>query len=349
MDESQPVEVTLQLSFQDDAVRKEFIRLFKKCLTSRDYGMEHRMDHNRDLMTLRLFMKDKGEYLKDKEDPDRPIDFELICEWLDYAPDDARRRIARAQTWDMIRDYLDSNGSSVSMPGTEAHVDALFALAKEQRGPAWEKFYKEAIASRMPITTKNIKAWIENYTALPAVSETEEEGDPGEISFEEESEEETEISQADVPQGTKTAVAVEIAPGIPQTQTPGTGPTFRHPTRVREAIETIAKACAGKDTERLAEWTAMLSDPVKIEFQSLLDWADHTPEDIRRIASLATGNLHKGLRTAMRIVEGVIDSRTTLNFLVNRCRAEGGRLEHAFGPYTIVVTYEKAQDYESGV
>jgi hypothetical protein len=338
MDESPP-EIGMKLDFLEKNIRAEFIRLFQKCLTSRSYGMEHRMDHNRDLLTMRIFMRDKGH-------PHLKFDFDKVCEWLDYAPDDARRRIARVQTWDMIRDFLEANGSRARMPSIESHVDALFGLQQEQRGPAWAQFYDAALLARVPITATNIKAWVDNYKALPVETETVDE--PKDISFEDESEKpKEEISQEEVPHGTKEAVAADVTPESgPLTQTPGQGPLFEHPERVRVAIEKIALACGGDDLDRRAEWRSILKDPLKIAFQDLLDWADHGNDDIRRIAGLATGNLRKGLHTAMRIVNGVIDSRTTLNFLFNRCQAEGGRLEHVQGPYKVVVTYHKDKDYD---
>jgi hypothetical protein len=341
MDESPP-EIGMKLDFLERNIRNEFIRLFQKCLTSRSYGMEHRMDHNRDLLTLRLFMRDRmiPHFVDDKK-----FNFDVVCGWLDYDPDDARRRIARVQTWDMIRNYLESNGSPIRMPEAEAHIDALFPLKQEQRGPAWAQFYDAALAARVPITSSNIRAWVEDYKALPVESETVDE--PKDINFEDEPEKEPEISQEDVPQGTKEAVAVDVTPESgPLTQTPGKGPLFEHPEKVRVAIEKIALACGGDDLDRRAEWRAILKDPVKISFIDVLEWAEYSSDDIRRIASLATGNLHKGLRTAMRIIKGVIDSRTTLNFLVNRCRADGGRLEHVYGPYKIVITYHKNEDYD---
>lgn len=320
-------------------IRTAFVLLFRKCLVGRSYGQEHRMDHNRDLLTLRGFLRDINH-------PHLELDFDTVCGWLDYAPDEARRRIARAQTWDIIRQHLESIGSSVRMPEMDSHIDALFTLEKEQRGPAWVKFYEAAITGRVPITASNIKVWAENWRALPVESEMVDE--PEEINFDENEEEDTEISQEEVPEGIKTAVAADVtAASGPLTQAPGQGPLFEHPEEVKQAIETIAKACAGDDRDRRKEWRDILGDPLKIGFQDLLDWAEFSTEDIRRIASLATGNLHKGLRTAMRIVNGVIDSRTTLNFLFHRCQAEGGRLEHVHGPYRVVVTYDKKQDYET--
>jgi hypothetical protein len=181
---------------------------------------------------------------------------------------------------------------------------------------------------------------------------TEPVDEPKDIKFEDEDEPEkpkdTEISQDEVPHGTKQAVAVAVTPESgPLTQTPGKGPLFEHPEKVRVAIEKIALACGGDDLNRRAEWRAILKDPVKIDFQDLLDWADFSSEDIRRVATLATGSLHKGLRNAMRIIKGVIDSHTSLNFLLHRCRADGGRLEHVYGPYTISITYHKDKDYET--
>lgn len=354
MDEKPP-EITMDLRFLAQDVRTEFIRLFQKCLTSRSYGLEHRMDHGRDLLTLRFFMKDRGKDLNKGRKQDEPeLNFDAVCGWLEYTPEEARLRIARTQTWDIIREYLESNGSSVRMPATASHIDALFTLKNpEERGPGWLQFY-EAAAGRIPITASNIRAWMKNYTALPIETqaiETADKGEeePGEIGFGDiGDEEEPEISDEEVPRGTKPAVAADVTPESgPLTQTPGQGPLFEHPKEVKEAIETIVKACAGSNPEMRAKWLATLGDPVKIEFQDILVWADNSTEDIRRIAGLATGDLRKGLRAAMRIVKGVIDSRTTLNFLVNRCRAEGGRLEHAYGPYKIVVTYHKEQDYET--
>jgi hypothetical protein len=343
MDESPP-EIGIKLDFLAKDIRNEFIRLFQKCLTSRSYGMEHRMDHNRDLLTLRIFMRDK--VTPHFERVDTEFDFDTVCGWLDYSPDDARRRIARVQTWDMIRNHLEANGSPIRMPAVEAHIDALFGLAQEQRGPAWAQFYDASIAARVPITSSTIKTWVENYKALPVETEPVDD-EPKDIEFEDEPEK-PEISQEEVPRGIKEAVAVDVRPESgPLTQAPGQGPLFQHPEKVRVAIEKIALACGGDDLERRAEWRAILKDPVKIAFIDVLEWAEYGSDDIRRIASLATGNLHKGLRTAMRIIKGVIDARTTLNFLVNRCRAEGGRLEHAYGPYKIVITYHKNEDYDA--
>jgi hypothetical protein len=346
MDEKPP-EIAMSLDFLPQNVATELIRLTQKCLTSRSYGMEYRMDHGRDLMMLRSFIKDHGPATVVTAEGTVPF-FDAVCGWLDYEPDEVRLRIARTQTWDMIREHLESTGSSVRMPIMDSHIDALRSLQQEHRGQAWAQFYENAVAERIPMTAKNIRAWAENYTALPVESETvTNEDEPGDINFEDD-EEEPEVSQEDVPHGAKQATAADVTPASgPLTQAPGQGPLFEHPPKVKEAINTIVKACGGDDPERQREWRKILSDPLKIKFEDLLDWAKFDTHDIRRIASLATGDLHKGLRTAMRIIKGVIDSRTTLNFLFNKCQAEGGHLEHVHGPYKIVITYQKDNDYET--
>jgi hypothetical protein len=52
---------------------------------------------------------------------------------------------------------------------------------------------------------------------------------------------------------------------------------------------------------------------------------------------LTAGAFKKGVREALRIVQGTIDDQTPLSFMKNFCNANGGRWEHVDGGFRIVV------------
>jgi len=332
--EEQPPEPKLELGFVKADLRKELQRLWQECLRTRDYGIEHRMDHGRALLDMRSFLKQYEFEFKAGA-------FDRVCEALETTGSEARTRIAMAMTWDSVRTYLDESGSSVRMPRNEAHLMCLFKVDPVDRGQIWEKIYTQAVQDETLITAQWMESWIKDYKALPVPSEeVEDDGIPR--LGEEEIEGEIEVSNEEVPHGTKEAVATDV-----EDETPGDGPGFEHPEVIKDAIRRIASICGGQDNpEAVESWRSVLSDQIKISFQDLLAWDNHNDDEIRKIGRLIHGDFGAGLRTAIRIVDKTIDTKTRMEDMIHHCIADGGRWEHIEGGFRIVVTKLKDRSYE---
>jgi hypothetical protein len=115
------------------------------------------------------------------------------------------------------------------------------------------------------------------------------------------------------------------------------------PEEELQAIERIVRLCSAGDPEVEASWRRALS---KVHSDDLLDWNREPDENVPKVARLIHGNRGTGLRTAIRIVDRTIDSKTRLEDLYDHCIADGGRLEHVEGPFRIVVDRGPAFDRE---
>ena len=326
--EDQPPEPTLTLSFLKGDLRKKFQELWLQCLRTRDYGIDYFMDHGRALGDIRMFLYEHAISHLD-------TGFAIICDKLETTPSEARKRISLANTWDALRQYLDDKGSPIRMPRRVSHIDTLHAIEDiAQRPLAWEQMYSEATDQQITITAKWMDTWITKYKpvplseGVPAGLEDDEVQADGEVQV-------TQPIKEDVPRGTPTAKVVH------KEVTPGEGPHFKHPPEAEKCIDRIASLCGGNNPQDVAEWRRLIGDPIKIKFQDLRDWDAHDDDAVRKIGRLIHGNLDKGLRDAIRIVERRVDLRTPLSAMLNHCIAEGGRWEHIEGQFRIMVTLMK--------
>src|SRR5215472_34382 len=331
--EAQPPEPTLTLSFLKGDLKKEFQHYWLQCVRTASYGIENYMDHGRALADMRAFLK-RADATKVESG------FEVICEKLETTPGEARKRISLANTWDAIKGYLDDQGSPIRMPKRVSHIDTLNSIEDiAQRPLIWEQMYTQATEEQITITARWMEAWINNFKALPVPSEPVDDiGIPG--LGDDEIQGDDEVSDEDVPRGTPQA---KVAP---PPKAPGEGPRFAHPPEVLQMIDRIATLCGGNEPDEVENWRKLIGDPIKVKFEDVVDWEHHNDEDVRRIGRLIHGNMDKGLRDAIRIVDRRVDIRTNLSYMINLCIAEGGRWEHIEGPFRVVVTKMKRTDNE---
>jgi hypothetical protein len=111
-----------------------------------------------------------------------------------------------------------------------------------------------------------------------------------------------------------------------------------------QVIDRLATICGGNNPEEIESWRKLISD--KVKFEDLVDWEHHGDEEIRKIGRLMHGDMAKGLRDAIRIVDQRVDDRTTISFMKNYCIASGGRWEHIDGSFRVVVDKGSAFDRE---
>jgi hypothetical protein len=326
--DDQPPEPTLTLSFVKGDLKKEFNHLWLQCVRTASYGIEHFMDHGRALADMRSF-------LKKFDQSHQEAGFALVCEKLETTVAEARKRISLANTWDAVRRHLDESGSHIRMPKRVSHIDTLNAIEDIAKRPVvWEQMYSQATDEQITITARWMDTWINNYKALPVPSEQIEDGIPSLGEDEIQGEGEVQVSkptEEDVPHGTPAAQATTVPKGG--------GPLFKYPPEIEQIINRICTLCGGDNPEQVEEWRKILSDPLKVQFEDLIDWEyQRSDEDIRKIGRLIYGNMSQGLRSAIRVVDRRVDGRTTLSFMTELCTAEGGRWEHIEGSFRVTVT-----------
>jgi hypothetical protein len=123
-------------------------------------------------------------------------------------------------------------------------------------------------------------------------------------------------------------------------------PALSQPLRSEQelqALKRILRLCGGDNPQEIAIWRRALAG---VKSDDLLAWEQHNDEEVRKIGRLMHGDMGKGLREAIRVVERRVDMRTPVSMLIDLCLANGGRWEHIDGPFRIVVDKGSAFDRE---